>query len=197
MTIRDDKRSMRNELKLTLAKLGADAISARSAIACGHLIDRWPMPDPVMAYLAMPAEADAGGAMAAWRARGVTVCVPRTEWSSTSMTPAVLGGPIVEGRHGIREVEPNQPTLEPGDLRLVVVPGLGFTARGERLGRGAGFYDRFLDRLSGGTTTVGFALAAQMRDDLPTEPTDRAVDWVVTDDGVIDARPEAAGTEGV
>lgn len=197
MTIQDDKRAVRNELKLALASLGTEAIAARSAVACGHLIERWPNPEPVMAYLAMPAEADAGGAMAAWRARGITVCVPRADWASKSMEPAVLGNRVIAGPHGIREADAAQPTLDPGMIAVVVVPGLGFTPMGERIGRGGGFYDRFLARLGAATTTVGFALSAQIRDDLPTEPTDRAVDWVVTDDGVIDTRPKAAGTEGV
>lgn len=192
MSIADGKRAARNELRLAMAALGPDTISARSAVACGHLVERWPAPDPVMAYLAMPAEADAGGAIAFWRARGVVVCVPRTSWVARSMQPAVLGDRVVTGAKGIREAASDQPTLDPGGLRAVIVPGLGFTRDGRRLGRGAGFYDRFLARLGPETERVGFALSAQVRDDLPTEPTDEPVDWLVTDDGVIQTRHRTA-----
>lgn len=104
------------------------------------------------------------------------------------MEPVPLGGELVEGPKGIREPGPGQAAVAIEELEVVVVPGLGFTRSGDRLGRGAGFYDRFLARLSPGTVTVGLAISAQMRDDLPTEPTDRRVDWLVTEDGAADCR---------
>ncbi len=195
MSVAGEKRSVRNGLKVALARLGPHEVSARSATACGYLIDRWGGAGMVMAYLALPAEADPAGAMAVWRARGATVCVPRADWASRSMEPVVLGGELVSGPKGIREPGPLQPTVELSRLELVVVPGLGFTRRGDRLGRGAGFYDRFLARLGPETTTVGLAVSAQIVDDLPTESTDRRVDMVVTEDGLASCR--ARDSEGV
>lgn len=188
MSVAEAKTSARNELKLALARLGPPEIARRSVEACAHLVDRWGEAKAVMAYLSMPVEADPAGAMAVWKARGATVCVPRTDWDARAMEPVRLGGPLVEGPKGIREPGADQPAVMIDELEVVVVPGLGFTAAGERLGRGAGFYDRFLARLAPGTTTVGLAVSVQIRDDLPTEPTDRRVDWLVTEDGAVDCR---------
>jgi 5-formyltetrahydrofolate cyclo-ligase len=76
--------------------------------------------------------------------------------------------------------------VEPGDvdpvhLDVVVVPGLAFTADGRRLGQGGGHYDRFLARLRPDCVTVGAAFAEQLLDDLPTDPHDARLDFVVTD----------------
>lgn len=195
MSVAEDKSRLRAELRLALARLGQGEIAARSALACGHLLDRWPAPKRVMAYLALPLEADPAGAIASWRARGVIVCVPRIDWASRSMEPAVLGDRVVTGPRGIRQADSAQPTLDPGGLDLVIVPGLGFGLSGARLGRGAGFYDRFLGRVGPGAAVVGLAVREQIRDDLLTEPTDRRVDWIVTDDGAVECRRQES--EGV
>lgn len=70
---------------------------------------------------------------------------------------------------------------------VVFVPGLAFSARGARLGRGGGFYDRFLERLSGRARTVGLCFDCQveckMAEDIPEEAHDMRVDAVLTERG--------------
>lgn len=71
---------------------------------------------------------------------------------------------------------------------LLIVPLVAFTAAGYRLGYGGGFYDRTLERLAAqapSTRAIGFAYAAQRADALPLEPTDRRLDAIVTEQGVI------------
>ena len=60
----------------------------------------------MLAYLAMPGEADPAGAIAMWRMRGVRVAAPRVNWREKSMEAALLGtagGELVESRFGLRE----------------------------------------------------------------------------------------------
>ena len=71
--------------------------------------------------------------------------------------------------------------VDPTRLDVVVVPGLGFTADGRRLGQGGGHYDRFLPRLHPECLTIGACFAEQLVDDIPTEPHDARVDHVATD----------------
>ena len=70
---------------------------------------------------------------------------------------------------------------------VLIVPLLAFTARGERLGYGGGFYDRTIAALRGrgGVVAIGFAFAAQEVESLPLEPTDERLDLVVTEAGVV------------
>jgi 5-formyltetrahydrofolate cyclo-ligase len=67
---------------------------------------------------------------------------------------------------------------------VVIVPGLGFTRIGDRLGQGGGWYDRFLTATGEGCTSIGVAFQTQLLADLPVEPHDVSVDAVVTESGV-------------
>ena len=69
------------------------------------------------------------------------------------------------------------PTL----IDLVVVPGLAFDSGGNRLGRGGGFYDRFLARLRRSAVTIGLAFDLQIIDRVPADDRDFAVGTIVTD----------------
>jgi 5-formyltetrahydrofolate cyclo-ligase len=91
-------------------------------------------------------------------------------------------GELKRGAFGIPEPASSKERLvEPSDLDLVVVPGVAFDRQNFRLGRGAGFYDRFLSRLPSTTHTVGFAYDLQMVDALPgLMPHDRPVSQVIT-----------------
>lgn len=68
---------------------------------------------------------------------------------------------------------------------VVIVPLLAFDARGYRLGYGGGFYDRTLQALRAArpTLAIGFAYSAQEVDEVPIEPTDQRLDWIVTEKG--------------
>ena len=66
---------------------------------------------------------------------------------------------------------------------VVIVPGLAFTPRGQRLGQGGGWYDRFLAGVRDDCVTIGVCFHEQLVAEVPTEPHDVAVDVVVTDEG--------------
>lgn len=60
-----------------------------------------------------------------------------------------------------------------------LVPGVGFTLRGQRLGRGRGYYDRFLENQTG--IKIGLAWSGQLKEDLPVESHDCHMDFIVTE----------------
>jgi len=65
---------------------------------------------------------------------------------------------------------------------MLLVPGLAFSKKGERLGRGAGYFDRYLENFKG--TRVGVCFELQLRGQLPSEEHDQKVDVVVTEAGI-------------
>ena len=88
------------------------------------------------------------------------------------------------GRLGVREPTDSSDLIPVEQIDLFVVPGLGFTPDGKRLGRGGGYYDATLKAGSIISRRVGLAFAEQMVDDLPTNEDDVDVDLVVTENEV-------------
>ena len=66
-------------------------------------------------------------------------------------------------------------------IGLVIVPGVAFDIKNGRLGRGKGYYDRFLEKLPPGKTTIGLAFDFQIVKDLPKDSHDIPVSKVITD----------------
>jgi 5-formyltetrahydrofolate cyclo-ligase len=96
------------------------------------------------------------------------------------------GCAMVEGEFGAR-IPAEGAWVEP---EVVIVPLVGFDARGYRLGYGGGFYDRTLAalRASAPRLAVGFAFAVQEVEEVPTDATDAALDMIVTEAFTLDLR---------
>jgi len=73
----------------------------------------------------------------------------------------------------------------PSTLDLVIVPGIAFTQQGHRLGRGGGYYDRFLKKLSRQAYSVGLAFEMQIIEEIPLEESDMPVDFIITEKRII------------
>lgn len=133
----------------------------------------------VMLYYALPDEVDTRHLADALLAEGKTVVLPKCV-DDAHMEPRLYTGPadLAEGLYNL--LEPAGPTF--ADLRrieVVVVPGMSFDDEGHRLGRGRGYYDRFLERLPE-AYTIGVCYHFQRVAHVPTDPYDRAVDEVVS-----------------
>jgi len=90
---------------------------------------------------------------------------------------------FVSGPFGVRQ--PDVKKTKEMDIReidMVIVPGLGFDYQKNRLGRGAGFYDRFLANLTPSIKKVGIAFEFQLLQNLPIHlPRDQKVDIIVSE----------------
>ena len=95
------------------------------------------------------------------------------------------GMALDEGGFGTRHPGPEAPEVTP---EILLVPLLAFDGRGHRLGWGGGFYDRTLARLRarGPVVAVGVAFHGQQIDHIPDTPGDEPVDWVITEEDVLE-----------
>ena len=84
---------------------------------------------------------------------------------------------------GLWEPEEGAPVIEPALLDFAVIPCVACDRSGQRLGRGGGYYDRFLAEQS--FTKAALCRQAVLQDSLPTEAFDQRVDYVVTDGGIV------------
>jgi 5-formyltetrahydrofolate cyclo-ligase len=140
----------------------------------------------VMLFLSMPTEIDTASlALKCWQA-GKTVVVPKVSWDQRRMLPVEISslntGMAVTGP-GVREPIGGQP-IPVGFIDLVIVPGLGFTPTGHRIGRGMGFYDRFLAQPEFLGVSCGLGFEEQVIEELPLLDHDIPLGMLVTDNGV-------------
>lgn len=202
----------KGELRAAIRRLLAGVPDAQvkrqsNQIARHLLVPSWLLKARVLvAYAPLAREADVRFVAAAWalRARstpGVRLCLPRLDWASRLMEAVEVRDwdrDLVPVRHapgalpkpppdGLLEPRPGLPVVPLEDVEIVLVPGLAFDRRGGRLGRGVGFYDRFLARLPARAITVGVALDGQVVESVPTEPHDVRVAYLATTAGVVPA----------
>ncbi len=76
--------------------------------------------------------------------------------------------------------------VSPEEIDLVIVPGVAFDEKGNRLGYGMGFYDRFLRSVKKDTPVIGLAYEFQIIEKIPVDDTDVTVDKVVTEERIIE-----------
>ncbi len=89
--------------------------------------------------------------------------------------PALVRGPL-----GAREPPPGARAVDPREVDVAFLPGIGFSLDGHRLGRGGGYYDATLEEMPG-ARRVGLAFEAQLVPALPFEPHDARLDAIVTE----------------
>ena len=85
---------------------------------------------------------------------------------------------ICDGAFGIREPQ-GERAVKADEIDLMIVPGVAFTRSGARLGRGKGYYDRYLAREGFRAFCVGVCHSCQLRESLPTEAFDREMDMII------------------
>ncbi len=150
------------------------------AVAPGNVVSGFfPIKSEISPLPLLRLLADAGASLALPVVAGRRQSLTMRAWS--------FGAPLVAGVWGIREPPPDAPELFPD---ILIVPLLAFDRRGNRLGYGAGHYDRTIARLRAmkPVTTIGIAFAAQQIDEVPTTPRDERLDLVLTECGTIDFR---------
>ena len=103
---------------------------------------------------------------------GKRIGLPRIVKGKKRIIPAIVHSleDLELGPYGIKQPKRNRlQTLDVQNLDMVVVPGVAFDKRNNRLGRGGGYYDRFLKSLPSLTPTIGLAFDFQIVDHLPQQ----------------------------
>lgn len=184
---KDDVRAM---LRQRGQSFDAAERIAASEMACARLLGTpwFASARNVMLYAAMDSELDVALVARECRRTGRMVALPAVDWAAGTMTARRVddwGSVLVAGKHGVREPRGDTPLVEVEDLDLIIVPGLGFGRDRTRLGRGGGFYDRFLSGESIRAARVGIGFSWQVLATVPTTDSDVTLDGVVTDRDVI------------
>ena len=174
-----------------------EVVERASALACAKLADLILKKASAGAVIGLyrPAnpnrfgEADPTALLADPRLAGFHFAYPRVvDRFQSEMDFAVPMHPSdwTTGAFGSPEPHTNLPGVEPNEIELLVVPGVVFGIDGERIGMGAGFYDRYLE-FAKGAQRIGFAFDFQLlAEPIPQESWDARMDAVVTDLRVVE-----------
>lgn len=182
------KKALRQQLRNRLSAIPTAQLQQRSAAACRLLCEQeeYRRAEVLMLFLSSPLDVDTRQlALQAW-ADQKRVLAPRVSWDQRRMLPveihSLISG-VDNSNLGVREPVEGLP-VPMADLDLVVVPGLGFDEQGNRLGRGRGFYDRFLSHVDFHGVACALAFEVQVVESIPVGPQDVRVDMLVTDERV-------------
>jgi 5-formyltetrahydrofolate cyclo-ligase len=193
------KRALRAAIKSRLATITPEAWSAGSRAVIAHLnrstlVQARLKPGvTIMAFLALrdgqgrPREIDLEPWLAECLNRGVRVALPCADFATRTMTPRLVTAETLRAlapdARGLRQPPEDAAWVDPNALSLAVIPGLAFDHAGRRLGRGAGFYDRFLAALPPQVLRVGVSLDEQRRAEIPVDTWDMPMHAVATPSG--------------
>lgn len=184
-----DKAQLRNELQKRLLQMSDEQRSGKSHKACQNLIStpQFQSASAVMMYLSLPHEVDTSEAILhAWQL-GKVVGVPKISWQQRHMIAVEISSletGFSTSASGLRNPITGIP-MPSKEIDLVVTPALAFDRKGNRLGRGGSYYDRFFANDELKAPRCGFAFAEQIVDSVPMAETDVPVDFLVTDEEIV------------
>lgn len=175
------KQEIRTRMKRCNRALTAEQRTAAGAaiFAAAERLPAFGRARCVALFCALADEPPTGETLRRWSCLK-RVVVPRVEGDAMRFfdyDPAVMSA----GAFGIEEPGPGARMCEPHDIDLVFVPGVAFTAAGERLGRGRGYYDRYLAQEGMRAVRIGVCYGHQLVAELPAEPHDVRMDGVISD----------------
>jgi 5-formyltetrahydrofolate cyclo-ligase len=202
------KRALRADLRAKVAAITDAERAAASARVRANLAtsDAWARAGVVMVFAADASEPDLDGLIELGEGQGKAVCVPRVDWGAKAMAPVRVreAGSLVMGAHGLRVPPEGAEVIPPDEVDLIMAPGVGFDRSGGRVGRGGGFYDRFLAARAGNGTipvmgpvvVIGACFSCQVVERVPGWTHDRRMDGLVTDAGLWILGGDGGDTEG-
>lgn len=158
----------------TLSRRIADSLTQLSS---------YPTSSKIGLYAASPEEVDLHHFFERCAADGKSCYFPRVTGELLAFHRVITWSDLVVGAYGILAPSAQAEVLAPEHCDLIIVPGVAFDRHGNRLGRGKGYYDRFLPAVGG--TRVGICFDCCVVEELPSEPHDARMDVLVTESGVM------------
>jgi len=184
-----DKAQLRRKLQNSLLAITSEQRIERSRKACRNLVSiaQFQGASTIMMFLSLPHEVDTSEAiLGAWQL-GKVVAVPKISWQQRHMIPVKINSletGFSTSSSGLRNPTVGLP-VPFSEIDLVVTPALAFDKKGNRLGRGGAYYDRFFANDELEAPRCGFAFAEQLIDSIPVKEHDEPVDILVTDEEII------------
>ncbi len=172
---------MRQKIRAQLEKISPAVRAVESIGLCDRLKAQMQSANKILFFAPLADELDIWPVLELSMALGCTCALPFFDAEKQIYGARVLNSlatEIVTGKFGVREPAASCAEIPLNTFDLVLVPGMAFDLRGNRLGRGQGFYDRLLAEASGIKCGVGYDF--QLVPEVAAEPHDAKVDFIFT-----------------
>jgi 5-formyltetrahydrofolate cyclo-ligase len=191
-TIAQEKVALRNQMREKLAALTEAEVRTKSAVIWERLavLPAFTQATRLLIYVSTGKEADTHGLIQQLLAMGRQVCAPAFDAAERRYVACAVRNfhsDLTVGQFGILEPKPGIAELAARDpIDAALVPGLAFDERGNRLGRGMGYFDRLLPGIGG--VKIALAYDFQILKEIPAEMHDAPVDFIVTEIRVVETK---------
>jgi 5-formyltetrahydrofolate cyclo-ligase len=175
------KSDLRQKVHAQLEKISPAVRAVESMELCERLKAQMPSAHTILFFAPLPDEPDVWPLLEESLADGKIIALPFFDLDKKGYSARRVNNPaqeVVAGKFGVREPVSTCAEIPLEQFDLILVPGMAFDLRGNRLGRGRGFYDRLLEKVSG--IKCGVAYDFQLLEVIPTEPHDAKVDFILT-----------------
>ena len=184
-SVSDLKNELRQRCKAIRKDLG-DETRREASWSISNRLAAWDVfqaSDVILTYMPIRGEVDL---------RPLLVEYPGKRWLLPRILPGENGRMVFHAYQpdnlivhtfGMAEPAPHLPQVSPGEIQLVLVPGLAFDRSGWRLGFGGGYFDRFLHDFAG--ISVGVLFRALLLEVIPHGQIDIPMEWLATEEELI------------
>lgn len=182
------KGELRREVALAAQALPESYCREADEAICRHVVESglFSRAKTVFCYVGTAREINTRPILLAALAAGKTLAVPLCTGKGIMEARRIRSlEELRPGKYGILEPLSHCPVVEPRKLELILVPCCTGNARGQRLGYGGGFYDRYLEDT--GCPAVLLCRGRLVRESIPVEEHDRTMDHLVTEAGMVPA----------
>lgn len=186
MSVQEEKKWLRSRIRELESGLSSRYKKEADQSIAAHLLGmpEYLAAETVFCFVGTAREIDTRPILVDVLTRGKRLCVPLC--TAPGMMEARLITSLeqlVPGKHfGISEPPAESPVISVDDIDFTVLPCLTCSRAGQRLGKGGGYYDRFLAHYRGGTVLL--CREKLLREEIPVEPHDYPVPWVLTERGL-------------
>ena len=185
MTKTEEKQQLRRTMRALESGLSARYKAESSRAIAAHLLA---MPEyqeagTVFCFVGTDREIDTRPILEDVLAAGKRLCVPQCVGKGIMELRQVTDlRQLIPGAYGILEPSADAPLVSLDEVDFAILPCLTCNHLGQRLGQGGGYYDRFLSHYRGGTVLL--CREKLIREEIPLEPHDYPVPWVLTERGL-------------
>jgi len=189
-----DKAGIRKELLSKRDNIPPVVRRAKNRMICARLLslDEFRKASVIFFFASFRTEVDTTEMIKSSLFSGKRVLLPKVDKDRHELLLYEIRdfGELAPGYMGIPEPPVSENQMSINDADIVIIPGAGFDASGNRIGYGGGYYDRLLSGLQKNIPVVAPSFEEQLVDVLPSEPHDIRVQMIVTDRRLIRCGPQ-------